>query len=68
MVMDIYPGQNSTFDYGAPYNTLENQLIIHKEMIYFTANSPEYGYEIWYTDGTENGTQILLDLNPGIKL
>ena len=65
MVMDIYSGQNSTFDYGAPYDNFGNQLIIHKEMIYFTANSPEYGYEIWHSDGTENGTQILLDLNPG---
>jgi len=65
MVMDIYPGQSSSFDYGAPFSNFGNQLIIHKEMIYFTANSPEYGYEIWYSDGTENETQILLDLNPG---
>jgi ELWxxDGT repeat protein len=65
MIMDIYAGQNSTFDWGAPVDFFGEQIIIHNDMVYFTANSQEYGYEIWHTDGTVQGTNILLDLNPG---
>ena len=65
MIMDIYAGSNSTFDWGPPADFFGEQIIVHNEMIYFTAKSEEYGYEIWYTDGTMQGTKILLDLNPG---
>jgi len=66
MVLDIYHGQNSTFNW-ATFDAMGEQMIIHDEMIYFTAYSPDYGYEIWYTNGTEEGTKLLLDLNPGIN-
>lgn len=37
--------------------TLNNQLI-------FTAYDSTYGFELWTSDGTTNGTKMLLDLNP----
>ncbi len=35
------------------------------DKILFIANSQEYGYEFWITDGSEEGTQILKDINEG---
>ena len=65
MIMDIFVGTNSTFDWDLNEMLFGEQMILHDEKIYFTANSPEYGYEIWQSDGTMQGTNILLDLNPG---
>lgn len=33
--------------------------------LYFSAYSAEYGNELWSTDGTEAGTQMVKDINPG---
>ena len=33
--------------------------------LFFTANSLEYGGDLWFTDGTETGTQLILDAVPG---
>lgn len=34
-------------------------------LTYFTASTPESGRELWRTDGTEAGTVMVADLNPG---
>lgn len=34
--------------------------------LYFSANDGTHGNEVWSTDGTESGTQLLMDINPGI--
>lgn len=31
----------------------------------FTATTPDHGTELWRTDGTEAGTYMIIDLNPG---
>lgn len=70
MVMDISPGpENGIVDRVLatsvrntwppfPAATLGNQ-------IYFPANDGAHGKELWKSDGTAAGTQIVADLNPG---
>lgn len=33
--------------------------------VFFTSNDGVHGSELWKTDGTESGTEIVIDLNPG---
>jgi len=33
--------------------------------LFFVTNDGDTGYEIWRSDGTENGTQLIKDINPG---
>jgi ELWxxDGT repeat protein len=42
------------------------RFIIHEDKMYFTANDGSTGAELWVTDGTEVGTKLVYDLNPGI--
>lgn len=37
----------------------------YNDKIYFTGNNGTTGRELWITDGTAAGTQLLFDLNPG---
>ncbi|MBX2923633.1 MAG: T9SS type A sorting domain-containing protein [Chitinophagaceae bacterium] len=37
----------------------------HAGMVYFVANTTDYGYEIWRTNGTETGTVLVANLYPG---
>ncbi|GIR27380.1 MAG: hypothetical protein CM15mP42_03300 [Methanobacteriota archaeon] len=32
-------------------------------MLYFSSNDGENGTELWKSDGTENGTNMVIDLN-----
>ena len=61
ILLDIDPGIGN---YGGsyPYN-----LIQFDGKLYFTANDGENGHELWVSDGTPTGTQLLLDINPGIS-
>jgi len=34
-------------------------------LIYFTADTDTHGNELWVTDGTEEGTKLVKDINPG---
>ena len=34
--------------------------------LFFTANDNFNSYELWKSDGTENGTEIVKDINPGV--
>ena len=56
LVKDINEGsENTGFGHFKEYN---NKLI-------FFAYTPEFGYELWISDGTESGTTLLKDINPG---
>ncbi len=33
--------------------------------LYFAAVDPLHGQEVWRSDGTANGTQLVADINPG---
>ena len=35
------------------------------DQLYFSANDSENGRELWVSDGTQEGTQLLADINPG---
>lgn len=68
MVKDIYPG--SHYDQWAGQmlgnsSTPWEITVIGKGKAIFQANTAETGTEIWVTDGTKGGTQLLKDINPG---
>jgi ELWxxDGT repeat protein len=55
MVKDIYPSNNSR----------PKDLCLYNGYVYFSAIDPNLGRELWKTDGTEAGTIIVKDINPG---
>ena len=61
MIDDLNPNpQNGKFQgYG------QSSIVIGNEM-YFAGTDAAHGTELWKTDGTTAGTQLVGDLNPGI--
>jgi trimeric autotransporter adhesin len=57
LVKDIYIGGGSSNPTG--FCRLDNQ-------VFFVANDGVHGTELWVTDGTEAGTGMVKDINPGI--
>ena len=43
---------------------VRRDLVEHKSKTYFFANDYIHGNELWQSDGTMDGTKILMDLNP----
>lgn len=68
LLKDINPGTH--YDTWAG-KTLGNSstpweiTLIGKGKVIFQATNAEFGTEIWVSDGTKNGTQLLKDINPG---
>lgn len=58
LVKDIWPGIG---------NALLNdpQLTVFNNNLYFSADDGVHGKELWKTDGTEAGTVMVKDINPG---
>lgn len=44
-----------------------NSFIKIGDQIYFTANDGIHGFELFRTNGTESGTELVKDINPGIN-
>ena len=63
LVRDINPGIS---DYGYVNGSNAYGFTEFNEQLFFTANDGENGNELWVSDGTTEGTQLLLDINPGI--
>ncbi|MCA9445205.1 MAG: fibronectin type III domain-containing protein, partial [Candidatus Omnitrophica bacterium] len=61
LVKDIYVGEV----FGLPASSLPSQLTPWKDNLYFAANDGVHGIELWRTDGTDEGTQMVRDINIG---
>lgn len=60
----INPNSNATFGRGSAIEYITN----FKNHLYFKADDQgELGAELWRTDGTEAGTQLVKDINPASK-
>ena len=49
---------------GAP-DSNPSSLRVHDGKVYFTADDGVHGFELWLTDGSPAGTQMVVDLEPG---
>ena len=61
LLKDINPGSN----YGNPNGSYASNFTEFEDQLFFTANNGENGNELWVSDGTSEGTQLLVDINPG---
>jgi len=62
LLVDLYPGENK---YGGINASYPSNLVGLNDKLYFTANNGENGNELYVSDGTAEGTQLLVDLYPG---
>ena len=67
LLVDLNPGVYDG-NYGPPFpeGSYAGNFIEFNNKLYFTANDGENGNELFVTDGTAEGTQLLVDLNPGV--
>ncbi len=65
MVKDIRQGENSSLDWGSTAHWHGEYALSHDGHLYFSANDGENGEELWRTDGTEAGTNLIVDANSG---
>ncbi len=63
MVKNIGSGD---FDLCESTNGCREESIVMNNILYFKASDPVHGAELWRSDGTEAGTYLLKDINPGI--
>ncbi len=56
LLKDINPGANPS---------TPAEFLKYGGKLFFNANNPNYGTELWSTDGTSGGTDLVVDLNPG---
>ena len=66
MVKDINPGSNSSF-FWLPSFFHGELMLVHEGELFFTADDGVHGAEPWRSDGTSNGTNILIDATPGVN-
>jgi ELWxxDGT repeat protein len=62
LLVDLYPGENK---YGGINGSYPSNLVGLKDKLYSTANDGKNGNELYVSDGTAEGTQLLVDLYPG---
>jgi len=62
-------GQSLTFelvkDINPDRDSSPSNMCKFKDRVYFAANDGASGAELWVSDGTEEGTVLLKDINPG---
>ena len=61
LLVDLRPGSSN---YGDNYGSNPYNLVEFNNKLYFTANDGESGTELFVTDGTAEGTQLVADINP----
>jgi ELWxxDGT repeat protein len=67
LVKDIYPGTyyDTRFKATYPNSSFPYYLTAVGGTLYFTAQDGNHGWELWESDGTEAGTQLVKDIDPG---
>jgi ELWxxDGT repeat protein len=60
LLSDVKPGLESSTFFGNP-----DVYSIDGKLAFFAVDDGVHGEEPWVTDGTPEGTQLLLDINPG---
>ena len=63
LLVDLRPG-SSNYDYN--YGSNPSYFIEFDDKLYFSANNGENGNELFVSDGTVEGTQLLVDINPNV--
>jgi ELWxxDGT repeat protein len=61
LVKDI---DTRTDSYGNPYSSSPYEFTLFNDELYFRANDADHGTELWKTDGTEDGTVLVKDIDP----
>ncbi|MEO0834426.1 MAG: hypothetical protein AAFY16_00195 [Cyanobacteria bacterium J06642_3] len=64
LVKDINP---EISDYGFAYSSYISDLTVFGDRLFFIADNGESGSELFVSDGTAEGTQLLVDINPEIS-
>ena len=64
LVKDINPGIGN---YSFADSSDPDSLVEFNDRLFFTADDGVNGKELWVSDGTAKGTQLLLDINPGTR-
>jgi len=62
MIRDLCPGSCGSRFWAAP-----TALEASSGVLFFTANDGVHGLELWITDGTALGTEMVADLAPGLR-
>jgi ELWxxDGT repeat protein len=60
LVKDILPGPDSSHPRGT-----RDRFAVRGDAFYFAATDGVHGIELWRSDGTDGGTVMLRDINPG---
>ena len=64
LVKDINTGTGDNYYSFYPESSYSDNFTKFDDQLYFTADDGENGDELWVSDGTAEGTQLLIDINP----
>ena len=62
LLADIRPNDS---EYYFEYGSFSSEFTVAGDLLFFAANNGTNGNELWVSDGTSEGTQLLKDINPG---
>lgn len=62
LLADLNPGIAD----GAPLSSQSTAFAELNDHLYFSAKNKDHGLELWTTDGTTFGTELVKDINPGV--